>query len=1268
MSAIKDKFSLKVEELFPGFIRGDDAGVIDFLEKYYEFMESAELVLGDIGLVDKILLEEGDNNFVLTQNESIRTVPGRSNDRIIYETSGLGAFQNNETILGRTSGATAKIRAEDINNNSRLFISTQNKFLIGEEVEGQTSLAHGIIRSYRANPVENITQLMDYADVDETIDSFFDQFKTSFMRTIPNLLTGEVNKRNLLKNITDLYRAKGTRKGHELFFKVLLNEDVQLFYPTENIWKASDGKWSYDTILRVSQGNDSILMESNSDTAIFLLHEDGSSIMHEDSIPSLDDSSNMVGQTITQGAIFDPTILAGGAYFKKGYLDIDEASAVVETITKFTISGELITELVLNKDTIKGQFVAGQQVTCIDNTNPDKTLSFKVISVLTGTDIETSGQYFELDDPILVTSNNGTNAAAKIESLTSGKVAEVLVDAGGTGYQVGDIVGVNNANAGGVGLSARVAAVDGGVQVEVGSLKGWHLTLEDGSGNAIMEDDTSIEINLEEDYECLADDHIVYENWTTYADTYAGNKILQESGVGDITDVQLVDAGLGYHKLPILSFDPTPVTNLATAVLASDTTIVLDSIDTFHPNRKTTGMIKIDDEIIFYTGIDVKTLTGCTRGYSATVAADHQVDKAVLLYPTLGVNANLLAKGDNVGKISQLEMLNAGVHYHKDTLTGFVDATFSPLTNLLCTNVVGAFIIDETITGATSGATAIHAETQAGTNIEKVKTVIGTFAVDETITGTTSGATATIESYGLTSIKGRTGASASSAGERLGLGSAVTTFGKYVNQDGFISDSGMKIQDSYYYQDYSYVIRTASSIVEWRENVLNAVHPAGFAMFGEISRSTLLNARIKTISTHPSVIPLRDTFTPDLLSVLEIVFTYKIGRRLGTSTQGTLNTNPTGVIFGDETFNGDRDVTFHLGRNHMELVLPTYKGAIEVSEVTSWFQVIPLLLANAEIKIPVPLGSEKTIKFGTIRIDYPATLHSMYELDLGLSHVIATSAPAIISIATPVYEFVIVPHLNSEITITPFRTISFGKRIARRLGTTDDTINATPTVATNLNVAPTGVRDVLLKLLFRTFKETRKDFLDSYAGHGTMIENLVLYKDVIRRGAPGMITLENDTPGYPGSIQNELATGNGNIRADALEAFRGHIGYTETRELTTLNELSGILSSVADIVPLSDASTFAFTGTIKIGNEKITYAAKVGNDLVGCVRGVEGTTATTHADGKNVYLYRFIQSVHNASGYRIQDWGSVTLDQVINKPESRGNVTAPSEISIELTA
>ena len=63
-----------------------------------------------------------------------------------------------------------------------------------------------------------------------------------------------------------------------------------------------------------------------------------------------------------------------------------------------------------------------------------------------------------------------------------------------------------------------------------------------------------------------------------------------------------------------------------------------------------------------------------------------------------------------------------------------------------------------------------------------------------------------------------------------------------------------------------------------------------------------------------------------------------------------------------------------------------------------------------------------------------------------------------------------------------------------------------------------------------------------------------------------------------------------------------------------------------------------------------------------------GSIAATHVDGSPVFVYRFIQGSFNASGYRIQDWASVTLNDVINNPESRGFISAPSEISIELTA
>lgn len=57
--------------------------------------------------------------------------------------------------------------------------------------------------------------------------------------------------------------------------------------------------------------------------------------------------------------------------------------------------------------------------------------------------------------------------------------------------------------------------------------------------------------------------------------------------------------------------------------------------------------------------------------------------------------------------------------------------------------------------------------------------------------------------------------------------------GYYVGTDGQLS-SQKKIQDSKYYQDFSYVILADQDINNYRDLVLNTVHPAGTELFGEV--------------------------------------------------------------------------------------------------------------------------------------------------------------------------------------------------------------------------------------------------------------------------------------------------------------------------------------------------------------------------------------------------------------------------------------------------
>jgi len=871
MATLKNKVSVLVENQLPDFVRSENPNFVSFMKAYYEFMESAELKLTTLGSVDSIISESQavgvtTLNYIILEDTNLYR-PGET-DTILTEDTTAGAFVNGETIIGQTSKATAVVQVEDINANSRLFISSQNDFLIDEQVIGSTSNASGIISDYTANPVQNIQQLMEYADVDDTIDSFFDQFKEAFLRTIPRDLTAGVNERNLLKNIKDLYRAKGTRKGHELFFRILLNEDITLSYPRIDMLRTSAGNWSEDQILRVTKGDDTILMEDASDSNgdIFILNEDGGQIQAQDSVEGTSDLLKLVGQEITQRAVVDLSILAGGAYYGQGFFVINEATALIDTVTAFKYGGQDVYELVLSTGSINGTFWTGHTITATSNADADITISGKLSSIVTEYNLtnSSSSQYFAIDDPLGVTSANGNDASVRIDSLTSGDVNSIIVDVGGSGYTIGDPISVNNANTNGAALSAQVALVNGGVAPEAGDLVGeWGIELESGgsygAGDILLEDSTgsvSNYVEQEEAYNMSAVDHFVLEDLTVFSDGIAGNKIAQESGTGtgDVTDVVVTVIGEGYTKTPLLTVSGTLTVSSATGLFTVGETITgSSSTATGSVMSRTLTSVVYKPLIGTFTASD--TITGGTSTYTASVGS-----------VAIGSGATIYAKGTGVGEIRDVTILDAGVHYTDTvTITGF--------TNFLCTDFsVADFVLNEIVTGGTSGATGVFKEVDTTRNVIKLANVVGIFQAGpeksgETITGFVSSATAVIDSYKATSMSADHG----TLGE---------TSGKFLNEDGFLDERTKKIQDSYYYQDYSYVVKSSSSINTWRDQLLASVHPAGWAVFGQVDIATA----VQSIANITSIVGLGPIF--------KVIYTMLLGRRLGTEEQLPINPNP----------------------------------------------------------------------------------------------------------------------------------------------------------------------------------------------------------------------------------------------------------------------------------------------------------------------------------------------------------------------------------------
>lgn len=99
-------------------------------------------------------------------------------------------------------------------------------------------------------PVREARELFEYRDIDLTLERFLENFQKKYLYGIPFDVIA--NKRFLLKHILDVYTSKGTIQGYRLLFKLLYNEDIQIYLPGEDIFKPSDGTWVSPKYLELS--------------------------------------------------------------------------------------------------------------------------------------------------------------------------------------------------------------------------------------------------------------------------------------------------------------------------------------------------------------------------------------------------------------------------------------------------------------------------------------------------------------------------------------------------------------------------------------------------------------------------------------------------------------------------------------------------------------------------------------------------------------------------------------------------------------------------------------------------------------------------------------------------------------------------------------------------------------------------------------------------------------------------------------------------------
>ena len=238
----------------------------------------------------------------------------------------------------------------------------------------------------QGKPIEVVGNLQNYINLDKTTDDFLEYFKQQFGKDLPEAIFANANKPFVLKNLRDFYLSKGSEKSFRFLFRLLNKEEIEFYYPSEDMLRVSDGKYTKNKIIRV--------IDASGTNAVY----------------------DLVGKQI------------------KG--TISGAEAIVELILKEKVGPTEVSTIYLSGT--RNEFIIGD--TIVDGSN-----TYVVASMVTDYKITNSGNNYLIGDTIDAPGGVGnSNALLKVNSLTRGEIATITIDDGGSGYVVGDSLTVDN--------------------------------------------------------------------------------------------------------------------------------------------------------------------------------------------------------------------------------------------------------------------------------------------------------------------------------------------------------------------------------------------------------------------------------------------------------------------------------------------------------------------------------------------------------------------------------------------------------------------------------------------------------------------------------------------------------------------------------------------------------------------------------------------------------------------------------------------------------
>lgn len=248
-------------------------------------------------------------------------------------------------------------------------------------------------------------------DIDLSNNLYLEKLYDNFISLLPKNILAD--KTLILKHVKDFYRSRGSEKSVRFLMRILLNKEVEFYYPKRDVLRTSDGKWYVQRSIRVGD----IAVNNTSNSLAY---------------------NNFVNKRVVGKST--------------------GASAIVEYIDSYYDNGQLVRELQLSNE--YKSFTDGETVECFfEEEGETKYLSANLFSgVVVSVSLANGGFGYVEGASVPVEGGGGSGAQVIIASTSKGSLSSIGIQSAGAGFRANDNILVTGG--GGSGATAIVQQVD----------------------------------------------------------------------------------------------------------------------------------------------------------------------------------------------------------------------------------------------------------------------------------------------------------------------------------------------------------------------------------------------------------------------------------------------------------------------------------------------------------------------------------------------------------------------------------------------------------------------------------------------------------------------------------------------------------------------------------------------------------------------------------------------------------------------------------------